>query len=314
MKKLLSWVLPAFIGIVPALGMDDPTNFLNQPKSIYSISDVYEDGDDVMAIVDRTTETGDHKQQHVKAKFTHIRWENNDATHISKDAGKVLVFSNGRNEQPYTKETEHPYDVKEPTTTINLFSSSILTDANLPLETAVDTFQQTVYERKDKTTYTDKSPVTKAIAVALMDGKIIKSTNLFTDAPLDTPLNVVKLAPTIDDLENIAIDDSAPVIYQIILKQRSVASLFNRCYEHKDEVCNQGFKVTKKFRHWWESYEKTDLITEVFKIVDGQETILANLSKSEPVSLRCTSRDSGRTNHPDCPGQAFPEGYKVIPL
>lgn len=314
MKKILNWVLPAFLGIVPVLGMDETTKFLNNPKCIYSIAEVYEDGDDVKAIVDRTTETSNHSQMHVKAVFTHVRWKNDDEARISKDEGKVIVFSNGRNEKLYTKEAEHPYDIKEPTTTINLFAGNSVTNSNLPLGEAVDTFQQTVYERKDKTTYTDKGPITKAIAVALLDGKVITPINLFIDAPINVPLNVVKLKSPIDNLENIPVDDSSSVIYRIILKQKNVTSLFHRCYEHKDETCNQGFKVTKKFRHWWEYYEKTDLVTEVFKIIDGQETLLADLRKSEPVSIRATSRDSGRTNHPDCPGQVLPEGYKVISL
>lgn len=314
MKKLLNWVLPAFLGIVPVLGMDETTSFLNNPKCIYSISEAYEDGDDVKAIVDRTTETGSHSQLHVKAIFTHVRWKNDDEARISKDEGKVIVFSNGKNEKPYTKEAEHPYDIKEPTATINLFAGNSVTNSNLPLGEAVDTFQQTVYERKDKTTYTDKGPITKAIAVVLLDKKVFTPINLFIDAPINIPLNVVKLKAPIDNLENIPTDEINSVIYQIILRQRNVISSFHRCYEHKDEVSNRGIKVTKQLRHWWEYYEKTDLVTEIFKIVDGQETLLANLNKSEPVTLRMTNRDSGRTNHPDCAGQALPEGYKVISL
>ena len=309
MKKLLKWVLPAFLGIMPILGTDQADkDFLNRPNTIYSISDVYEDGNGVRAIVDATPAAGESMQQHVKALFTHIRWEHDDPHHFSKSAGKILVFSsNGRNEKPYTRKEEHPYILTEPTRIINLLAGETLTNANLPLDQAVETYEQTVYERKDNTLYIEKKGPITVVATPIFHGERVQVNKLFDIVPVNMPVNVVKMVSG-----NTGNLDS--IIYQLILRQRNVISSFNRCYEHKGEVCNQGlFKITNKLRHWWETYEKTDQVTEIFKLSDGQETIIPGISKSVPLSLRRTERDSGRTNHPDCAGQKeLPKGYLVI--
>ena len=57
MKKILNWVLPDFLGIVPVLGMDDSPgeikdSFFTKKETAVSIRMVYESGQNVMAMVD----------------------------------------------------------------------------------------------------------------------------------------------------------------------------------------------------------------------------------------------------------------------
>ena len=86
MKKILNWVLPAFLGIVPVLGTGmgmDEVGVINDPFFIKnnvarSISRVVENGPKIMALVTVTDDSETTKSKLVEALCATVGWQNND--------------------------------------------------------------------------------------------------------------------------------------------------------------------------------------------------------------------------------------------
>lgn len=328
MKTLLKWALPAVLGIVPTLSADADKAFLSHPGAVYKITRVREaevlGKQTLTATVDANLTDQQKIERNISVedpfgRFAGTSWVHHDDQLYSNRKGKVYItlFENGGllgETEPfvYTKEEETSY-TKGKTEVVNLLQGVVTSNDKLLLGAKVDVATQTHYTRPDNSPYVVTEVINQALTQATSDDKILTEADLL-QLPLtsDTnpPLEVYKI-PYIGDVLN---PEGKQLIYKLAIREARVAGqMFYRCYEHKNETSNQGFKVKTTLRHWYEHYNTTLVTPQVVKILlDDQEVV--HLTGTTITELRLNGRDTGRTNQPNCTplGSAFPPNSKVI--
>lgn len=157
MKKLLQWVLPAFLGIVPILGaeemgiINDP--FFTQDGAARSISRVIEAGPKVMAQV-TATDANETKNKLVEAMCATVGWQNNDDQLNAQEIIKAQIVCG-----PDFLEKEHTKALRTPYTPIKETEGRLLRGIpmkggdSLPVGERVDVCKFIEYKRPDNTIF-----------------------------------------------------------------------------------------------------------------------------------------------------------------
>lgn len=159
MKKLLKWVLPAFLGIVPILGADDSIGEIKDPfftkdSTVRSISRVVESGPKLMAQV-TATDNVETKNKLVEALCATVGWQNNDAQHYAQEIVKAQVICGSDFlEKDHVKALKTNYEVLDELEIRKLLNGSEVKETYEPLvgETVVVSKAQ-LYKRPDGSTY-----------------------------------------------------------------------------------------------------------------------------------------------------------------
>lgn len=308
MKKILKWVFPVVLGIAPAIGGGDPDKeFLNHADGTYTITKVREmevDGQlKMIAIIEATIPEWAGKIQRTLpveqpfGGFTPTGWNHDDENLVSHRKGNVFfdLPDNKEVTKEYTKSEGVPYTVVSGKT-VNLFQGNALDDRDLPLGAMVEVHAQTEYLRPNQTLYLTNELLGQAIAVALVNGEIVKEPDdLFQKLTSNTPVNVVKAKA--EDIEKGAEFLLAyPVIYQVALMEDIVQRRSVRCYKEGDEIS----QWKKKWRHWWQYYIETETTPKLYKILQDSQKVLYRSGTLRTQTV-FHHQDEGRTNHDRCP-------------
>lgn len=156
MKTLLKWVLPAFLGIVPALGMDqagiidDP--FFVKEGTACSISRLVEVGTTIKALV-TATDALENKTKLVEAMCAPAGWQNNDTELFAQERVKAQVLlSNGDLlEKEHAKALRVPYTLVKETEGRVLQGIPMKEKDSLPVGEPVEVSKLIEYQRPDGT-------------------------------------------------------------------------------------------------------------------------------------------------------------------
>jgi len=158
MKKLLSWVLPAFIGIVPSFGMDE-VGIINDPfftkdGVVRSISRVIENGPKVIAQVTATDAEETTKNKLVEALCATVGWQNNDDQLNAQEIIKAqIVCGSDFLEKDHVKALQTPYTLLRETEGKLLHGILMKEEDSLPVGEPIDVCTLMEYKRPDNTTF-----------------------------------------------------------------------------------------------------------------------------------------------------------------
>lgn len=158
MKKILNWVLPAFLGIVPVLGMDE-VGVINDPFFIKenmarSISRVVENGPKIMAQVTVTDDTGITKSKLAEALCAPVGWQNNDdQLNAQEIINAQIICGPDLLEKHHVRALRVPYTLEKETEGKFLQGVPMKEDDALPVGEAVEVCKLIDYKRPDGTHY-----------------------------------------------------------------------------------------------------------------------------------------------------------------
>ncbi|MDF3033553.1 MAG: hypothetical protein K0R76_507 [Alphaproteobacteria bacterium] len=315
MKKLVQWVLSAFLGIAPALGADwadDP--FLNQPGFTYQIAGVFEDEVEgkmkLSASVKATSPANEITRRRIPAAFTPTGWHHSDPLLSSTRQGIAYILCNDEKiEKPYEKAERHPYELLQESI-VNLMGGVSTPDEALPLGVKISVATQKDFKRPGGSIYKLLSEHADAVTVATLvggdeDKKILPEELL--DLPSGTVLNVY--------LDRGAGAADRRFIYQLLIKENSVAKgTIYQCFQEGEEWQQRGLNRYRQLRHWWKHFNGIEVTRAAYRVVGGIETPVLGLSKSE-LQLSTLKTEGGRENHAECPapyGRNLPPNSRIV--
>lgn len=157
MRKLLKWVLPAFLGIVPALGMDE-VGIINDPFFIKdgvarSISRVVESGPKIMAQV-TATDPNETRNKLAEALCATVGWQNNDDQLNAQEIVKAqIICGSDFLEKDHVRALRVPYTVVKETEGRSRQGVPMKENDTLPVGETVEVCKLIEYKRPDGTFY-----------------------------------------------------------------------------------------------------------------------------------------------------------------
>lgn len=316
MKKLLQWVLPAFLGIVPVLGGDeiitDP--FFTKSDTAVSIRMVYESGPNVVALVDATDSTKTASLK-VNAACAPDGWDMDDTARLYRE--KVLaqvICGTQALEKAYTKRQEFPYDPISSVQGASFVNDVLVERADLLPGVKVSLRNLQHFQRPNKTKLEVKSDIIQeAIVQILYDGKIVMAED-FLKEPEGTKATVAMFS-LIDDQPATMLEELYPII-------RTVATDptfdFYYCWKHELEtqagIKNLGKKV---MRHAHSRFSATPTALAIKKnTLNDSKTIFKGNTETLLTLLSQQQIGSGQKNEGQCTQHnfttGFPNGYRVV--
>lgn len=157
MKKLLNWVLPAFLGIVPAWGMEQPgiieDPFFTSPGTACSIRMVVEAGPAIKALVDATNET-QTKSKLVEALCATTGWKMNDPELFGQEQVNAQVICGTQVlEKEHTRAFKTIYKLIGESELKTLGGAEVKETYQPLVGETVTVFKAALYQRPDGTTY-----------------------------------------------------------------------------------------------------------------------------------------------------------------
>jgi hypothetical protein len=313
MKKLVQWVLFAFLGILPALGLDDDA-FLNQPGATYRATFNEEEGEDgkvrLFASVKASFPDGTIMRRRVSASFKPAEWFHYDREDwlFSKRTGVAYIMCNDEEiGASYTRSVQHPYELLRESS-VNLLGGVSTPDEELPLGIKIGVATQKEFRRVDGSLYRLLSEPADALTVAMLKEDIIPQETLL-DLPSGTVLNVFK------DVNRVAGAADRWFIYQLLIKENSVAKgTIYQCFQEGEEWQQRGLNRYRQLRHWWKQFNGIEVTRAAYRVVGGIETPVLGLSKSE-LQLFTVKTEGGRENHAECPapyGRNLPPNSRIV--
>jgi hypothetical protein len=157
MKKILNWVLPAFLGIVPALGAEDlgiiNDSFFTKDGVARSISRVVENGPKIMAQV-TGTDSNETRNKLVEALCATVGWQNNDdQLNAQEIINAQIICGPDFLEKHHVRALRVPYTLEKETE--GKFLQGILMKENdaLPVGETVAVCKLIEYKRPDGTIF-----------------------------------------------------------------------------------------------------------------------------------------------------------------
>ncbi len=279
MKKLLKWVLPTFIGIVPTLGMEqaliEGKIALSQPKVIFSVRDTVTMKDNLIARVDITPNTGEPKLVKVKAHFDSRNWLDQidkdgaygQETGILYDSDLDIVLS-----ENYILPKIHRYnETSSPVLTASINLTPVIEPFSslkiIPFGAPVDVCQKGEYERPggSKCKMTNEYTI---IAKGLHDGQELTTLEDFFNLDFGTIVDVH--SAIVESGDDATVSDNDPVLYQIFIKES-----LNKFSHWECGGCYSGgnsFKGKKQY-HTAIGYDYTTAYKQLMIRLPGKEDI-----------------------------------------
>ncbi|MGV8947871.1 MAG: hypothetical protein ACOH2E_00655 [Candidatus Paracaedibacter sp.] len=320
MKKLLNWVLPAFLGIVPVLGMDDSAgeikdSFFTKKDTAVSIRMVYESGQNVMAMVD-ATDSKETKSKKVITECAPDGWEMNDETRTYKE--KVIaqiICGTEMLEQAYTKRLESGYIPLVELKGANFVGDILIANADLQPGTKATLHNLSRFERPNKTILETKGPVLQEIIAQIWYKDGPTTGEEFLKETEGTQAVVAKFVLE-EGIIGKMIEELYPVIRTVDI---GLTFNYNWCWKHQEET-QAGFKKfgRKELRHAHRTYAATPTTPVIKKntLNDKATNVFAGLTETLLTQLSQQDIGGGQKNEPSCTPNnhtnGLPAGYRVV--
>lgn len=311
MKKLVKWVAPVFLGILPTWSADgkitDP--FFTNPGTKVSIKSVYESGPNVMALVEADDSKGKPVSIRVAATCVPNGWEMDDTTRLYRE--KVLAkvtYGKDTIEQSYTLTQEVPYPLTGTYSDVPFINSDHVKPQDLLPGMKATLHTMFRYQRPDKKTVDVKSAVIQdIIAQIFYNGKVVEAVD-FLKEPEGT-LATVAMFSLIDGAAATMLRELYPVIRTV---DTGPTVDFLYCEDHQQ--VNVGSKKNKKWewQHTIKKYaatpstiviRRTPVDTNTAPILAGATDTPLALQSEKKGQKNCTTHNSGT---------GLPAGHHIV--